>query len=159
MARKPKKATTPKNLPPKVIPVKTKPKPHEEREFRNLAVSEEEARYLLKLSKDEKLGFPRELVTRLVWIIGEFEDQLLKLKELIKRAKANSFWVDLKSANAEVLEKERERQRAALKETLNEIAHIPAPQLKKILDKERLAKNVTANKRRREAATKDKAGN
>jgi hypothetical protein len=121
-----------------------------EKEFRQIHVAHDEVKYLLKLSKRTP-DFPSGLLARLVDSDTEFRDEMLKLKELIKTAKSNAHWVELESASKEAIEKRRQERKEELRETYEEIAFTPAAELRKALDKERIKKNVLANKRRRKA--------
>lgn len=114
-----------------------KSKEAEEREFRMAALCREEVQYLLKLSKQEVLKFPLGLQARLIDLMIDFDNQILKLKEITVRSRANSFWEEEKTAVSRMLEEERQARKKRHGETYADIIAPSADQMRKLLNKER----------------------
>ena len=121
-----------------------------EPELRKLSVSQDECERLLGMLQHTKTKIvaPEDygLATRLVDLLYDFGDSVLKIKEQLMRSKSNAFWVDGYIDAAKLKNNG---------ETLREIAHIPAKELRKLLDKERLAQGVALAKQRRRQAAKE----
>jgi hypothetical protein len=128
-----------------------KPRKPVEEEYRSMTLCEREVDWLLKLSK--KVHFPSGLQARLVDKKLEFQDQMLKVKEILVRAKANSFWAEEATAVQQMIDDERKKKKAQMKELYQEIAFLPASKILALLNKEKLKSNVAANKKRSKAGS------
>jgi len=94
--------------------------------LRNLRVTEEEVRWLIKLTKQTRFPFSN-LKTRLLDTLTVFEDFLTKQKEMTARAKANAFYLDDKTGQAR-------GDRTTPYGKCDEIAHLSAAELRALID-------------------------
>lgn len=108
-------------------------KPTHEVDYRPLQICEAELDWLLKVATKNPRKFPSSLRNRLQDLKVIFSDQLLKLKELIKTGKANSFYMDEVTA---VTGKNRGKNKPFAKQTYPEIACPTPQQMKALLAKE-----------------------
>lgn len=148
-----KRKRHPKQQPPKPKPFhKPKPKRITERErllskmigeneFRSLPLNELELDWLIELSEQRGFPFPA-LRNRLKDLKGKFTDEMLRLKELTARMKANAFFVDEKTG--------RTKGKVEKFGDVSERHCVSAQELKKMLKKEA---NENHNSRRVPANT------
>jgi len=124
-------------------------------EYRGLAISEVELDLLLAI--DEQLGLPDSLRNRMLELKADFVSYLEKLAEVTKRAKSNSFWIELERIEQERINDRVRADRAgrAYAEIYPEPAHLTSKQLRRLLEKEKLSgilgKKRGANRNRKGA--------
>lgn len=107
--------------------------PEPQVDYRPINLCESEVDWLLKVADRNPRKFPKGMVKRLEELKVIFRDELLKLKELISRGKANSFYRDEITA---VTGKKKGKDKPFAKQDYPEIAHLSPKQMKALLDKE-----------------------
>lgn len=124
-------------------PKNDKPAPVKERklshktEFRSLSICSEEIDYLLRLMKGKDTPY-KALLERLVDLREDFKDTVVKLKESVIRARANSFWLEEESADKEAArERAKNNKKKRAEKYEDKIATMDPKKLRALLAKEK----------------------
>lgn len=128
--------TRPKNIPKARKKVEAPPKPKRaspELEFRNLSLTEDELLWMLKVLV-MATDFPYVgLKQRMIDLAGDFRDQGLKMKEMLIRAKANSFWMQPSNSSAELLRLSKGHKKK-MRQEFKDLQVLTAKEIKRILE-------------------------